>query len=499
MSKLFPKSLAICLVLCLVCALAIGCSIVDPQPTEPTEPAPTEPTPTECAHVWVDATCTAPKTCSACSETEGEALGHKWNDATCTTAKTCSVCSATEGNALGHKWNDATCTTAKTCSVCSATEGNAIGHAYKNSVCTTCGDERKLTLQYRYGTDKLIQINTNLPATTPCVNFLATDNGCSIDQSVNKYQWFGWAGMANADGTIVITLNFNNAFAAGQTYILPAGAIFGFADGSTYVLDKQYVFIWDGSNWTVSDKEPAPEPEPEPEVGELSFQYRWGAANVLQVNTNLPATVPCVNFTAGDNGCSIDQSGNKYQQVGWIGMANADGTIVLTFNFNSAFEAGQTYVLPAGAVFGFTDGSKYTLDKDYIFLFDGNGWSIVEEPAANSLSFQYRYGTSKLIQMNTNLPATTPLVNFTAGDNGCSIDQSGNQYQQVGWIQMDNADGTIVLTFHFNSEFAAGQTYLLPAGEVFGFTDGNTYTLDANYTFTWDGSNWAMTTNLYTK
>jgi hypothetical protein len=60
---------------------------------------------------------------------------------------------------------------------------------------------------------------------------------------------------------------------------------------------------------------------------------------------------------------------------------------------------------------------------------------------------------------------------------------------------MANADGVIVLTFNFNSAFEVGQTYVLSAGSVFGFTDGNTYTLDANYTFTWDGSNWAMTTN----
>ena len=548
MSKLFPKTLAICLVLCLVCALAIGCSVIDPQPTEPTEPAPTEPAPTECAHVWVDATCTTPKTCSVCSETEGEALGHKWNDANCTTAKTCSVCSATEGEALGHKWNDANCTTAKTCSVCpategealghkwndancttaktcsvcsategeanghtwadatcttpktcsvcSATEGNALGHAYKNSVCATCGDERKLTLQYRWGNGNTLQVNTNLPATTPIANFLATDNGCSIDQSVNKYQWFGWAGMANAEGTIVITLNFNNAFAAGQTYILPAGAIFGFTDGSTYVLDKQYVFIWDGSNWTVSDKEPEPEPEPEPEVGELSFQYRYGTNKLIQMNTNLPATTPLVNFTAGDNGCSIDQSGNQYQQVGWIQMDNAGGTIVLTFHFNSEFAAGQTYVLPAGAVFGFTDGSKYTLDKDYTFLFDGNGWSIVEpgqEPEANSMAVQYRWGNGNTLQVNTDLPAATPIANFLATDNGCSINQSGNQ--QVGWIGMVDADGVIVLTFNFNSAFEAGQTYVLSAGSIFGFADGSAYVLNANYTFTWDGSNWAMTTN----
>lgn len=43
-------------------------------------------------HTWADATCTAPKTCTECGETEGEALGHSWEDATCAAPKTCSVC-----------------------------------------------------------------------------------------------------------------------------------------------------------------------------------------------------------------------------------------------------------------------------------------------------------------------------------------------------------------------------------------------------------------------
>lgn len=122
----------------------------------------------ETGHSWVNATCTEPKTCSACSVTngdplghdmsvtatcttplscsrcdytEGEALGHTWVDATCTTAKTCSVCSATEGEALGHTWVDATCTAPQTCSVCSVTEGEALGHQYFypcDKVCMVC-------------------------------------------------------------------------------------------------------------------------------------------------------------------------------------------------------------------------------------------------------------------------------------------------------------------------------------------------------------------------
>ena len=113
------------------------------------------------------------------------------------------------------------------------------------------------------------------------------------------------------------------------------------------------------------------------------------------------------------------------------------------------------------------------------------------EGAATDLTFEYRYGTNNLIQVNTNLPSDTTCANFTAGDNDCAIDQTQNQYQQVGWIGMDNVAGTIVLSFHFNSAFEAGQTYKLKHGSVFGFTDATSYTLDADYTFTWDGSAWS--------
>ena len=93
----------------------------------------------------MDATCTAPKTCSVCKATEGEALGHTWVNATCTTPKTCSVCGATEGAALGHiEVIDAaktpTCTETgltegKHCSVCgevlvAQTVVDALGHNY---------------------------------------------------------------------------------------------------------------------------------------------------------------------------------------------------------------------------------------------------------------------------------------------------------------------------------------------------------------------------------
>ena len=60
-------------------------------------------------HVWADATCSAPKTCTICGTTEGAALEHTWTDATCIAPKTCSTCGTTEGDALGHKYTDGIC------------------------------------------------------------------------------------------------------------------------------------------------------------------------------------------------------------------------------------------------------------------------------------------------------------------------------------------------------------------------------------------------------
>ena len=40
-----------------------------------------------------------------------------------------------------HQWKDATCTAPKTCTVCGETEGEALGHSYENNVCTVCGQE----------------------------------------------------------------------------------------------------------------------------------------------------------------------------------------------------------------------------------------------------------------------------------------------------------------------------------------------------------------------
>ncbi len=83
-----------------------------------------------CTHSWTDATCTAPKTCSLCQETEGEALSHNWTDATCAAPKTCSRCQATEGEALSHAMAPANHQQPATCTLCGYAEGEKLTAFY---------------------------------------------------------------------------------------------------------------------------------------------------------------------------------------------------------------------------------------------------------------------------------------------------------------------------------------------------------------------------------
>ena len=115
-------------------------------------------------HEWVDATCTAPKTCKGCGKTEGEPLGHTWADATCTEPKTCTVCGETEGEALGDDWQMATCLAPTTCKVCGFVPDETLAdHAcesweeekdptctekgYQKGICKYCGKEFTVELE----------------------------------------------------------------------------------------------------------------------------------------------------------------------------------------------------------------------------------------------------------------------------------------------------------------------------------------------------------------
>lgn len=339
-----------------------------------------------------------------------------------------------------------------------------------------------LTFAYRHGTSTLIQVNTNLPTTTTCANFLAADNGCEIDQSSNQYQQFGWVGMESRDGTIVLTFNFNSAFTAGQTYVLSQGSVFGFTDGSKYTLDKNYTFTYNGGeSWSMTTEKN----KTVTHVPELTEGYT--AETLVQFMYFFDFGVPADNT-------SLTFTGEVYlddvlqENVNFIGYKN-NTTICL----NNISHKGKTLTIKAGSSLSYGD-NEVVIDTTFRKTWDGTGWTEVAETPTGEITFAYRRGTNQLIQVNTDLPSETPLKDFLTTDNGCSIDESANQYQNVGSISMYNVEGTIVLGFKFNKAFLAGQSYTLPKGAVFGFTDGNRYVLDKDYYFFYDGSSWMMPT-----
>jgi hypothetical protein len=115
-------------------------------------------------HTWAEATCTEPRTCTECGETEGEPLGHTLTEATCTEPKTCSVCGESEGEPLGHTWDMANCLHPTTCTVCGFVPDETLGeHAcdtwteekeptcseegYKTGICKFCSKEFTVILE----------------------------------------------------------------------------------------------------------------------------------------------------------------------------------------------------------------------------------------------------------------------------------------------------------------------------------------------------------------
>lgn len=91
-----------------------------------------------CSHVWTEANCTSPKTCTECGATEGDVV-HTFEIVNCTEPPVCNGCGAT-GEIIGHTWIDATCDKPKFCSVCDETEGDAIGHSTRCGDCERCGE-----------------------------------------------------------------------------------------------------------------------------------------------------------------------------------------------------------------------------------------------------------------------------------------------------------------------------------------------------------------------
>lgn len=109
-----------------------------------------------CDHDWREATCTTAKSCTNCSETEGEPLGHDWQEANCEDPKTCVRCGKTEGDALGHSVETWKVTKKSTC----------VKQGTKEGTCSVCGETVKKSLKLGEHTPGKWKVTKEATATT---------------------------------------------------------------------------------------------------------------------------------------------------------------------------------------------------------------------------------------------------------------------------------------------------------------------------------------------
>lgn len=101
-----------------------------------------------CSHDnWTEASCSAPRTCARCGETEGQPLPHRWQEMDCVNPQTCLRCGVTEGEPGGHAWVIGGCEQIPECIICGTAAAQAPGHSWTEDdggteVCTACGAVR---------------------------------------------------------------------------------------------------------------------------------------------------------------------------------------------------------------------------------------------------------------------------------------------------------------------------------------------------------------------
>ncbi len=141
-------------------------------------------------------------------------LGHDWADATCTAPKTCSRCGATEGNALGHdfavSWSSDASGHWHACSRCDAKDGEAAHTPDREAAtetdpikCTECDYIITAALGH---THSLTKVEANAPT-------------CTEDGNIEYYTCSGCSKLfADATGNVEITADKTVDKATGHTY-----------------------------------------------------------------------------------------------------------------------------------------------------------------------------------------------------------------------------------------------------------------------------------------
>ena len=181
---------------------------------------------TECDHEWIDATCSAPQTCSICRETQGETLPHT-ESVVAAVAPTCTETGLTEG---------------KACSVCNAIivaqeTVPVLGHEYVDGTCSRCGEQEPVggltDKEYSY-TVEAKQFTANGTKALNDVEWTLAGNGGYWGYDATKGQQFGSSGSPYTSMTLTsdsfsnvskIVINASGASKSAITMTIKVGGV----------------------------------------------------------------------------------------------------------------------------------------------------------------------------------------------------------------------------------------------------------------------------------
>ncbi|MBQ9860074.1 MAG: hypothetical protein IJO76_05300, partial [Clostridia bacterium] len=168
-----------------------------------------------------------------------------------------------QDGAVQHTWLEATCTEPKVCEYCGETEGEALGHNYSadcDTTCNACGDEREVEVVHQYfnACDKVCMVcyeETNPDAAHNVVHVEALDPTCSALGNIEHwYCDICGAAWTDADQTQVTTLKSVKLGTVDHNYVDGACKWCGEADPNAPADELVSTEVYGGITFDVYEK-----------------------------------------------------------------------------------------------------------------------------------------------------------------------------------------------------------------------------------------------------
>ncbi len=200
----------------------------------------------EDGHTWQDATCSAPRTCKVCGETEGEPLEHSWIEATCQAPRTCGVCGETEGEASEHSWIEANYQAPQTCEICGETEGEVLPAYYE----TTGLASRFLDPSGEYEITLSCLEEGFHTVGKFSVDSYAVISGDEDHEALDGYEWMMITFKLHLDDDNMWNYGLNRWWDLWDSYYIPSTFRDNRENEDLHSTGKSYIVNWNGMDYT---------------------------------------------------------------------------------------------------------------------------------------------------------------------------------------------------------------------------------------------------------